>query len=218
MSQRKQEIIVLGPPISGKGTQAELLAKTLGVAHISVGRLLHDLADNNNYADHLKIRRCLDRGELVPHDLVNSLVVKRAKLKDCRRGFILDGYPRAMAQVDFIERKMKINLVFLIKLSDQEVLRRATGRRVCPLGHIWHTKFNPPKKVGVCDICGGRLMKRRDDRSTVVRDRLKLYHQEMDPIISFYKKQKKLIIINGDKHIDQVFQSVMRRLVGGNNS
>lgn len=207
------EMIILGPPVSGKGTQADLLAKTLGIPHVSAGQLLHELANTKSNPLSQAVGTYLAAGKLVPNAWINNLVLKRLRRGDCRDGFVLDGYPRSADQIKNLEQAVSLEYVFLIAVSDRSVIERVAGRRVCPRGHTWHIKFNPTKKVGICDICGRKLFQRLDDRPAVARARLKLYHREMDPIIKIYRQKKLLVKINGEAHIEKVFQSIVQHII-----
>ena len=210
---RQFEMIVLGPPVSGKGTQADLLSQTFNIPHLSAGQLLHEWAKKKNNRLAVELKKYLDAGLLVPHEWINKLILNRIKQKDCRYGFVLDGYPRAVEQVQVINRAARLDYVFLIEVPDKTILARITGRRVCPKGHTWHVKFNPTKRSGVCDTCGQPLHQRADDKPSVAKDRLKIYHQEIDPILAAYQKNKKLIRVNGDQNIEKVFQEMVKYLV-----
>jgi len=212
-NEKPFEIIVLGPPVSGKGTQAELLAKTFQLPHISTGQILHAIkADVSNHLS-AEVINYMDKGQLVPGDLVNRLVAERIKQEDCRFGYTLDGYPRTLEQTQFISDSADIDYVFLINVSDATIIERMSGRRVCQNGHAWHTKYSPPKIESICDTCGEALFQRDDDKVAVVQDRLGIYHQEMEPIIKFFQNKQVLIEIDGEKHIEEVYQQIVRRLV-----
>ena len=207
------EIILFGPPASGKGTQAKLLADTFDIPHISTGHLLREVkADSTN---HLAkgIADLIDNGQLVSDQLVNQMVADRIKKDDCYFGFILDGYPRTKEQVEFLEKISKIDYVFLIEIKDEVIIERISGRRTCKNGHSWHIKYSPTKKDGLCDICGEKLYIRDDDNEDKVKERLKIYHQHNDPILNHYTQGEKLITVNGDQHIEGVFGDLIKYLV-----
>ena len=207
------EIILFGPPASGKGTQAKLLAETFDIPHISTGHLLREVkADANNHLAK-EIANLIDNGQLVADDLVNQMVVDRIKKNDCQAGFILDGHPRTEEQVEFLEKISNIDYVFLIEIKDEMIIERISGRRTCKNGHSWHIKYSPTKKDGLCDICGEELYVRDDDNEEKVKERLRIYHQNHDPILNYYNQKEKLIIVNGDQHIEGVFQDLIKYLV-----
>ena len=155
----------------------------------------------------------IDNGQLVADDLVNQMVVDRIKKNDCQAGFILDGYPRTEEQVEFLEKISNIDYVFLIEIKDEMIIERISGRRTCKNGHSWHIKYSPTKKDGLCDICGEELYVRDDDNEEKVKERLRIYHQNHDPILNYYNQKEKLIIVNGDQHIEGVFQDLIKYLV-----
>ncbi|HQA63785.1 MAG TPA: nucleoside monophosphate kinase [bacterium] len=210
---RPFEIIVLGPPVSGKGTQAELLAKTFDIPHISTGQILHSIKDDIANPLAQKVAEFMNAGSLVPDELVNQLVADRIKKDDCVNGFILDGYPRTLSQAQAIDAAVKLDYVFLVNVSDETIIERISGRRVCKNGHVWHIKYSPPKTETVCDDCGEPLFLRDDDKSAVVKNRLEIFHQNMAPIIEFYERAGILIRIDGEKHIEEVFQQFVRHMI-----
>lgn len=212
-NQKPFEIIFLGPPVSGKGTQAQLLSETFDIPHISMGQILHAIKSDANNSLAKEVAGYMDAGALVPDQLVDKLLLARIKESDCLFGFVLDGYPRNMSQAKVINGAADLDYVFLIHVSDSVIIERISGRRVCANGHTWHIKFAPTKVDDVCDLCQKPLFQRDDDQPIVVTDRLKVYHQEMKPIINFYEKKKILIRIDGEKSIEKVFQQVVRHLV-----
>lgn len=212
-NQKPFEIIVLGPPVSGKGTQAELLAATFSIPHISTGQILHAIKDNKKNPLAKEVAKYMGSGRLVPDKLVDKLVLERIKDDDCRFGFVLDGYPRTLEQAKTIARAVNLDYVFLVQIRDKAIIERMSGRRVCKNGHTWHLKYSPTKKPGICDLCGEKLFQRDDDKEAVVKKRLKIYHQEMAPIIKFYEKKNILIRLDGEKHIEGVFQQFVRHMV-----
>src|SRR3989339_775925 len=213
MNNKPFEIIVLGPPVSGKGTQAEVLAKTFAVPHISTGQILHSIKDDSSHPLSARLNEFMGRGNLVADEIVNQLVAERIKKSDCGLGFVLDGYPRTADQAKFIDQSSDLDYVFLIDISDEAIIERIAGRRVCKNGHTWHLKYSPSKVENICDDCGESLFQRDDDKSEVVKNRLAIYHREMDPILDFYVKDGVLIKIDGEKHIEEVFQQIVRLMV-----
>ena len=207
------EIILLGPPASGKGTQAKLLADTFSIPHISAGYLLREMKSDSSNHLAKEIASLIDNGQLVPDDLVNQIIKNRIKKDDCQLGYVLDGYPRTKEQVNFLDNISSINYVFLIDVKDEVVIDRILGRRACKNGHTWHIKYSPTRKEDICDTCGEKLYIRDDDSEIKVKERLQIYHQYNDPILNYYEKQNKLIRINGDQHIEGVFQNLIKYLV-----
>ncbi|NCN07159.1 nucleoside monophosphate kinase [Candidatus Falkowbacteria bacterium] len=208
------EIILFGPPVSGKGTQAKLLATVLNIPHISAGHLLRLAEEDKSNPYHKQISDLIDNGQLVPSEIVNQMVKKRLAKTDCVKGYVLDGYPRTFDQVAVLEQIAGIDYVFLIDVSDKIVKARITGRRICQNNHQWNLQSSPPRVRGICDICGGKISIRKDDSLDKIKKRLKIYHEHVNPIIKYYKKQKKLITINGDQHIEDVFQDIVKYIIG----
>jgi len=210
MAQKALNIIFLGPPTSGKGTQAEMLAKKIGLVSISTGNIFRE-----NIQKKTKLGKIaasfIDKGKLVPDDITNQLIAKT--LKKIKRGFILDGYPRNLSQAKALEKIVKIDSVFYIKISDKEAIQRIVGRRVCPAcGRVYHIKVMRPKKKGICDVCGSKLIHREDDRKEVIKKRLKIYHRDTEPVVGFYRKKGLLIEINGEQSIKEVYQDIVGKL------
>lgn len=212
-NEKPFELIVLGPPVSGKGTQTELIAKTFAIPHISTGVILHNLKEQTGNPLAEEVKACMDGGRLVPTELVNRLVAERIKEADCGLGYAMDGFPRTLEQAEFLEKNADIDYVFLIKLSDETIIERMSGRRVCKNGHTFHLKYSPPKDETICDTCGEALFQRDDDRPETVQSRLDIYHREMDGIVKFYQTKGALIEIDGEKKIEEVYQQIVKRMV-----
>ncbi|MFA5029655.1 MAG: nucleoside monophosphate kinase [Patescibacteria group bacterium] len=212
-NEKPFEIIVLGPPVSGKGTQAGLLAKTFDIPHVSSGQILSSIKNDSSHPLSAEVKAYIEKGQLVPTEVVDHLVVERIKKDDCKFGYVLDGCPRTLDQADFLDKNVDVDYVFLVKVSDETIVERMSGRRVCKNGHSWHIKYSPPKTEGICDNCGEPLFQRDDDKEEVVTNRLEIYHREMDGIIKFYRDKGLLIEIDGEKHIEAVFQQLVRRMV-----
>lgn len=207
------KIIVLGPPVSGKGTQAELLAATFDIPHVAAGQMLHALEKDTTNPDAELIKENIAAGQLVPDGVVDHLILERIKKADCAQGYVLDGYPRTIAQVQTLAAQENIVYVFMINVGDEIIIERASGRRVCANGHSWHIKYAPTRVDNVCDHCGEMLKTRPDDQPDIVSQRLTRYHQEMDPILAWYREQGLLLDINGEQAIEKIFQDMVRRLV-----
>jgi len=212
-NEKPFELVVLGPPVSGKGTQAELIAKTFDIPHISAGVILHAIKSDPNNLLSQEVASYMDKGQLMPVGMVEKLVADRISQSDCHLGYALDGFPRTIAQAEFLDKNADVDYVFLIKVSDGTIIERMSGRRVCKNGHAFHLKYSPPKIEGICDICGEPLFQRDDDKPETVQSRLNIYHQETDSIIKFYQDKKLLIEIDGEKHIEDVYQQIVRRMV-----
>ena len=195
-------LILLGAPGAGKGTQAELLVKALSIPAISTGNMLRD-AMNHNTPLGEQVRQIMDSGMLVPDDVVMDLVSRRVAREDCQNGFILDGVPRTLSQAEAIDKAgIAVDYVISIEIDDAVIEGRMTGRRVCPnCGASYHIVNNRPNIEGICNNCGSQLAIRKDDAPETVRGRLDLYHSRTEVLKAYYKAQGKLILIQGDQPI-----------------
>lgn len=208
------KLVILGPPGAGKGTQAEYIVERYNIPHISTGDIFRENIKNNTELGK-KAKSYMDKGLLVPDDLVIALVEDRLNKDDAKEGFLLDGFPRTVAQavsLDSILDKNDDKLTKVINISvDPEILiERAVGRRVCKTcGMTYHVKFNPPKEEGVCDKDGTKLIQRDDDTEETVKTRISVYFDQTAPLIDYYKAQNLLIDIDGAKDIDKVFDDIV---------
>lgn len=216
----KKILIFFGPPGSGKGTQAKMLAKKFKLPVVAPGELLR-LEMRNKTKLGEKLKKFLHSGRLVPDTAVKNIIIKRLKNKDARNGFILDGYPRNLSQLKELSKILKKDisadkgvLAIWIKVSDAEVMNRLGGRRICVCGASYHLKFNPPKKKGICDLCGKKLYIRSDDKPAIIKIRIKLYYKENAPILKYWRKVGKLIEINGEQKIKKIHTDIMKKLKG----
>lgn len=207
------EIILFGPPASGKGTQATLLADTFSIPHISTGDLLRAVKSDASHPLSKQVSELIDNGQLVSDEMISQMVEVRIKKDDCKFGYILDGYPRTEEQVRFLDSISDIDYVFLVEVKDEVVIDRISGRRMCKNGHTWHIKYSPTEKEGICDTCQEALYTRDDDTPDKIKERLKIYHQNNDPILNYYRQKNKLISVNGNQHIEGVFQDLIKYLV-----
>jgi len=202
--QKKYKIVVLGPAASGKGTQVEFLIEKLNLPNISVGQLLRDKKEAEEY---------MRKGELVPNAFVNELVKQRLNQPDTQNGFIFDGFPRIRIQAKYLDTLTDVTNAIHIKVSDQEVKNRLSGRRTCPkCGNVYHLKFNPPKNNELCDDCKIKLEIRDDDTETGIIKRLEIYHEETEEVVEYYKEKGILIEINGEQSIEDVRKEIFRKL------
>lgn len=213
--------VLAGPPGSGKGTQAKLLAPKLGVPHISLGDLLREAVRQGTKVGKLA-KGYLDAGKLVPDSVAIDVAEEAVSKKECSKGFVIDGFPRTLEQAVLFDKllvKLKFDLakVIYIDISLEEILRRLTGRRVCKkCGAVYHVVFNPPKKEGICDVCAGPLSQRQDDTEDTIRVRYKVYEEQTSPLIDYYKKAGKLVYIEGAKPVNEVFGEVSKAVgLGG---
>lgn len=213
-------IVLLGPPGSGKGTQAKRLVEVLGIPHVSSGDLFRDhLSEGTELG--LLAQSYMEAGELVPDDVTVKMVVERLGEPDCEEGVILDGFPRTLTQAEALQRALaergqRVELVPLIKVSDEEVMRRLTARRVCEdCGAVYNLVFDPPEVEGVCDVCGGDLYQREDDNPETVRHRLYTYYKETSPLIGYYFAKDVLVEIDGEQAVSEVGKDLREAVENG---
>jgi adenylate kinase len=205
--------VLAGPPGSGKGTQAKLLAPKLNMPHISLGDLLREAVRNGTKTGILA-KGYLDAGKLVPDKVAIDVAEEAVSKEECRKGFVIDGFPRTLEQAilfDKLVAKLKFNLakVLYIDIPMEEILRRLTGRRSCrKCGAVYHIVFNPPKVENKCDKCGGELYQRHDDTEDVIKVRYEVYKEQTMPLIDYYTKSGKLANIDGTKPVAEVFKEV----------
>jgi adenylate kinase len=198
------KLAIFGPPGSGKGTQAKKLAEEFSLKHVSAGDVIREnISGKTGLGKRLKEYN--DKGLLAPDELV--LEALRPSLP--KDDFILDGFPRTLAQAHMLDEMFQLGLAIMLKVSDREVIERITGRRMCSnCGKIFHVKFTPPKKEGTCDACGASLIHRKDDTEEIVNSRLSEYHMQTEPMLGFYREKGILFFVDGEKSIDEVFLSV----------
>lgn len=206
--------VLLGPPGAGKGTQAQIVSKKLGLPHISSGDIFRENLKNQTELGK-KAKGFMDRGELVPDDLTISMVRDRLMQPDCQAGALLDGFPRTPAQAEALDAMLatfgeKIIAVPYIKVDEQVLIERLSGRWTCKAqGHVFHEKYNPPLTPGICDFDGSELYQREDDKAETVRNRIKVYFNQTMPLIDYYRQSGCLIEIDGDQSIEQVSKELM---------
>jgi adenylate kinase len=202
-------LVLLGPPGSGKGTQGERLNADLHLPYYATGDILRG-AVRDQTALGKSAKEYMDRGDLVPDELIVGIIAERIDSEEARQGFILDGFPRTTPQAEALDAKLgelgrAVSSVLLIDVSDDEVVRRLGGRRTCEAeGHVYHVEFNPPKVEGVCDIDGSPLVIRDDDKPDVIRKRLSTYHEKTEPLVSYYDGKGVLERVDGAREPDQV--------------
>jgi adenylate kinase len=210
----KTFLILFGAPGSGKGTQAIRLADKMKLPMVSTGDLLRAELEKNSPLGRIA-KKYMDKGKLVPDELLAEFVEHRLKKADARAGAIFDGFPRNEEQQEFILRRIKPALraggrafAVLIDSSDKAIKARLGGRRACACGAVYNLKTKPPKRAGVCDLCGKKIYTRDDDKPKVIADRLKLYHKQSEPLLDYWRSEGKLIEVNGDAAIDEVWKEL----------
>ena len=211
-------IVLVGPPGAGKGTQAAYLAKNLSIPHISTGDLFRAHISNGTELGR-KAKAYMDAGDLVPDEITIAMAKERMSQPDAEGGFLLDGFPRNVAQAEALDEMlkdegMKLDAVLDLEVPEDEVVKRIAGRRVCrkDSSHVFHVTYTPPKTEGVCDICGGELYQRDDDSEETVRTRLEVYHTQTEPIIDYYKAQGLVVTISALGKVEDVTGRAMKAL------
>lgn len=210
-------LILLGAPGAGKGTQAELLSKVLNVPHISTGDIFRSNIENKTELG-MKAEQYINKGLLVPDEITTGIVKQRFENKDCKKGFILDGFPRTVTQAEQLEitvhdMGIELDYVVLIDVSDDEIIKRLSGRRVCSgCGKSYHIIYNPTAQQGICDECKGHVGQRKDDNEETVKKRLDNYHRQTVPLIEYYDIKGKLLTVEGMKGIEDTSQKLIRIL------
>ncbi|MDO4154142.1 MAG: adenylate kinase [Candidatus Fimenecus sp.] len=195
-------LILLGAPGAGKGTQAEKICEKLSIPAISTGNMLREAMANGTEMG-LKAKSFIDAGKLVPDEVVIGIIDERLKQDDCKNGFILDGFPRTIPQAEALdEMGVRIDKVIDIEVPDEKIAARLSGRRVClKCGATYHTEFKKPKTEGICDACGDTLVQRKDDMPETVLDRLKTYHEQTEPLKGYYEKKGILRVVEGQEEV-----------------
>ncbi len=206
-------LIFLGAPGAGKGTQAEVVSEQFHIPTVSTGNIIRE-ALNSGTELGSQAKSFMESGALVPDDIVIGIIKERLAQEDCREGFILDGFPRTIPQAEALERMgIRIDRVIDIEVADDVIAERVSGRRVCgTCGASYHVEYKRPASEGVCDKCGGTLIQREDDRPETVRERLKVYHAQTEPLKSFYEREGKLCIIPGQQEVKDTSRLVLAAL------
>jgi adenylate kinase len=210
------DIILLGPPGSGKGTQAKMIADKYKVKHISTGDILRENVRNGTPLG-VEAKKFMDAGKLVPDSLLIDIIKDRLAKPDVKAGWMLDGYPRTIPQAEALDKILpslgqKIDVVLNIDVPDAELIKRVTGRRMCKCGTTYHVQFNPPKVAGKCDACGADLYQRQDDTEATVKQRLQAYHAQTQPLIDFYTKRGIVATVLGIGDIKAIFGNIAKVL------
>lgn len=212
-------IMLLGAPGAGKGTQSRRLAEKYGIPQISTGDMLRAALKNETPLG-LRAKSFMDKGELVPDEVVIGIIEERLSENDCKKGFILDGFPRTVGQADALEKTLKrmdqaIEAVISMSVQPQELIERLSGRRICTsCGHACHLKFNAPLKEGVCDKCGGVLYQRDDDKEATIVERLRIYENQTSQLIDYYKDKGLLSVIEGSGKEEEIADRINSVIAG----
>ncbi|MGI6336215.1 MAG: adenylate kinase [Clostridiales bacterium] len=206
------KLILLGAPGAGKGTQADNISRVYDIPQISSGKILRSEIKRGSELGR-KVQDIIEAGQLVPEEIVIALVQERLKDDDCKNGFILDGFPRNLAQAEALDTFASIDVVLELHVTDERIISRISGRRTCPgCDATYHVVNNPPKIEGICDACGEELTVRKDDREEVVRDRLRVYHEQTEPLIAYYKAKGLLKVVEGQDRLEDTTRLTLQAL------
>ena len=212
------KIILLGPPGAGKGTQAEIICKNFSIPHISTGDMLREAIANKTSIG-IQAKEIMDAGNLVPDNVIISLVKERIENDDCKNGYLFDGFPRTIPQADALEnQEIFMDIVLELTIEDKLIINRMSGRRIHqPTGRSYHLEFNPPKEDGIDDFTGERLIQREDDKPETVKNRLEVYREQTNPLIVYYRSKSvqtdlKYIEIDGSRAMDEVSSQIKTAL------
>lgn len=213
----KMKIIMLGAPGAGKGTQAKMIAEKYGLPHISTGDIFRANIKNGTELGK-EAKEYMDKGLLVPDELTVRLLLDRVAQDDCKNGYVLDGFPRTIPQAEVLDEKLselgeKVDYAINVDVPDENIVNRMSGRRAClSCGATYHIVSIPPKKEGICDVCGSELVLRDDDKPETVQNRLKVYHDQTQPLINFYEKKGVLRSVDGTLPMEEVFTAITKIL------
>ncbi|MDG6004468.1 MAG: adenylate kinase [Candidatus Brocadia sp.] len=208
-------IVFLGPPGAGKGTQAETLSREKKLSHISSGNLLREAVENGTETGR-KAQQHINKGQLVPDKIVVDIIRERIVKNDCKNGFILDGFPRTLSQAIVLDEMLKnlgnkLDMVFYFAISKESIVLRLSGRRICATcGANYHIKYVPSLEDGICDKCGGKLYQRADDKLETVLERIKVYHEQTEDLINYYKKNGILKEIESESNVESITENILK--------
>ncbi|MFO8051768.1 MAG: adenylate kinase [Thermoplasmatota archaeon] len=202
------KIALFGPPGAGKGTQANYIMKEFEIPQISTGDLLREQVRKGTELGKMA-KGYMDKGELVPQDVVISMMKERLREDDCRGGFILDGFPRSIPQAKALKEFVELDAVINIVVDRSALIKRITGRRMCTCGATYHVNFNPPEREGICDKCGSELYQRDDDTEETVKSRIEVYKEQTEPLVEFYRKEGILKNVDGNRSIEDISQDIV---------
>ena len=211
------KIIMLGAPGAGKGTQAKMIAKEYGLPHVSTGDIFRANIKNGTQLG-MEAKKYMDQGLLVPDELTVRILLDRVSQADCANGYVLDGFPRTIPQAEVLDEALnklgdRIDYAIDVDVPDENIIKRMSGRRAClTCGATYHIEHIPPKKEGICDVCGSKLVLRDDDKAETVKNRLEVYHKQTQPLIDFYTRKGVLRTVDGTLPMDEVFQAIRKIL------
>ena len=211
------KIIMLGAPGAGKGTQAKMIAKEYGLPHVSTGDIFRANIKNGTQLG-MEAKKYMDQGLLVPDELTVRILLDRVSQADCANGYVLDGFPRTIPQAEVLEEALnklgdRIDYAIDVDVPDENIIKSMSGRRAClTCGATYHIEHIPPKKEGICDVCGSKLVLRDDDKAETVKNRLEVYHKQTQPLIDFYTRKGVLRTVDGTLPMDEVFQAIRKIL------
>ena len=207
------KLILLGAPGAGKGTQAEVICNALNIPAISTGNIIREALRLGTEMG-LKAKSFMDAGQLVPDDVVIGIIKERLAKDDCANGFILDGFPRTIPQAEALDAMgIIIDKVIDIEVPDEKIAARMSGRRVCKdCGASYHLEYKAPESEGVCDACSGELVQRKDDAPETVLDRLAVYHEQTEPLVEYYRKKNKLVVVEGQEEVSDTTALTLKAL------
>ena len=209
------KLIMLGAPGAGKGTQAEILSERLSIPTISTGNIIREALKSGTEMG-VRAKSYMDEGKLVPDEVVIGIIRERLAKDDCKNGFILDGFPRTIPQAEALDNMgAAIDRVIDLEVPDEKIVERMSGRRVCEsCGASYHTLFKKPAVDGKCDKCGGTLVQRKDDHPDTVKERLRVYHEQTEPLKAYYQKQGKLAVVEGQEAVEDTTRLTLAAVEG----
>ncbi|MCK5879041.1 MAG: adenylate kinase [Holophagae bacterium] len=206
----RAKVVFLGAPGTGKGTQARKLSKKYGLPHVSTGDILRNAVKMGTEMG-LKAKAVMDRGDLIPDDVILGIIKNRLLKPDCANGFLLDGFPRTLGQAEGFDRLDSVNCAIQIDVPDDVLVKRLVSRRTCPsCGTMYHLGYHPPEVAGVCDKCGSTLVQREDDREDVVKSRFRVYVDKTAPLIGYYREKSVLHNVDGNRNVKLVFSDIVQ--------
>ena len=204
------KLVILGKPGSGKRTQAQMISKELGIPAVSMGEILRQIEKQDTTLGR-KIKKVIDKGQLLPAKMALDILDEKLRKLNMKKGVILDGFPRTISQAKALEKKMKIDKAIYLDVPDKLIVKRLSSRRECYCGTVYNMTTNPPKRDEICDRCGRRLYRRKDDEPATIKKRLGIYNKLTKPVIDFYRKKKMLLKVDGAREIKSIFNDIIKK-------